>query len=119
MGTSMGATLHMYYCMGKFSGWRLSIIESAFCPECGMEKALVKTKSCCSDEQRIIKTTTDQKASESSFQAIYSIAAAIPSDFVDAPANHIISLTEATPLTNGPPQASSVAIYIRNGVFRI
>src|ERR1041385_6944106 len=88
MGTSIGATMHMHYCMGKFAGWSLSITESVSCPKCGMEKVLVKAKGCCSDEQQTIKTSTDQKAAETSFQAIYSIAAAIPSSFVDAPARH-------------------------------
>jgi len=119
MGTSIGATMHMHYCMGKFSGWSLSIIESTSCPECGMKKVLIKAKGCCSDEQQTIKTTTDQRVAETSFQAIYSIAGTIPSAFVAAPAAHVISVTEANPLTNGPPQDISVAIYIRNRVFRI
>lgn len=119
MGTSIGATMHMHYCMGKFAGWSLSISKSGSCPKCGMEKALVKAKGCCSDEQQTIKNTTDQKAAESSFHAIYSMAAAIPSAFVDAPAKHVISITEANPLSNGPPLGSSVAVYIRNRVFRI
>ena len=119
MGTSIGATMHMHYCRGKFSGWSISITESPSCQTCGMEKVLIKQKGCCTDDQQTIKNTNDQKSAEVAFQSINSMAAALPSSFVDAPSDHIISVTEANPLSNGPPQTSSVAIYIRNRVFRI
>ncbi|MES2648127.1 MAG: hypothetical protein V4717_14715 [Bacteroidota bacterium] len=119
MGTSIGATMHMHYCMGKLAAWSFSFNKSDACPKCGMEKAVTKAKGCCSDEQKTFKASTDQKVANLSFQAIYSIAAAIPSDFVDAPANRVISITEANPLSKGPPLANSIAIYIRNRVFLI
>ena len=119
MGTSIGATMHMHFCTGKLAGWSLSIVEPASCPGCGMSEKITKAKGCCSDEQKTFKASTDQKVANLSFQAIYSIAAAIPSDFVDAPANRVISITEANPLSKGPPQANSVAIYISNRDFRI
>ena len=119
MSTSMGATLHMHYCMGKLAAWNLTFSKSATCQNCSKEKLIVKGKSCCSDEQQTIKGTTDQKAAETSFQAIYSIDAALPAALVEAPQVHIISITEANPVGNAPPQAGSVAIYIRNRVFRI
>jgi hypothetical protein len=119
MGTSVGATMHLHYCMDKLVGWSLSKVEQKSCAECGMKKALVKTGSCCSDDEQVIKHSIDQKAAETSFQAIHFTAAAIPSGYVDAPADPIVSLTEAHPLTNGPPKAASVAIYLRNRTFLI
>ncbi|MES2647002.1 MAG: hypothetical protein V4717_09025 [Bacteroidota bacterium] len=118
MGSSVGATIQLHYCMGKLADWTLAIVKPVSCPQCGMNKQLVAAKNCCNDELQIIKTATDQKAAETSFITIY-LAAAIPSDFVEAPADHLISLTEANPLSNGPPQSSSVAIYLRNRVFLI
>jgi hypothetical protein len=118
MGTSMGATFHLHYCMGKLAAWNITFTKSAACQFCNIEKSTVKSKSCCSDEQRVIKTSGDQKAAENSFQAIYPITDAIPSDAVEAPV-HIVSITEANPFSNGPPQSGGIAIYIRNRVFRI
>jgi hypothetical protein len=118
MGTSMGATLHMHYCMGKLAGWGLVFSSSDRCPGCGMKKSLQKGKTCCGDEQKIIKNNSDQETSEPFFQAIY-LLAAISANLIEAPAVHFVCVTEANPVYNTPPQSGSVAIYIRSCVFRI
>ena len=34
--SSMGATVHLHYCMGKLASWSLIDHESKNCAECGM-----------------------------------------------------------------------------------
>ncbi len=119
MGTSVGATMHLHYCMGKLADWSLSAVEVTSCPECGMEKELLKAKGCCSDEQQMIKMAADQKAAQSSFQAINFFDVALPAALVEVPQVHIASITEANPVGNAPPDAAGVPIYIRNRDFRI
>ncbi len=38
LSTSMGATIHLHYCMGKLASWGLIDHESKNCTKCGMVK---------------------------------------------------------------------------------
>jgi hypothetical protein len=116
---STGATLHMHYCMGKLAAWGLGHTTSKTCDKCGMEKSGEKDKGCCKDEHKFVKNNTDQKTAETDFQLTQLIAVALPVSFVEIPANDFPSVTEENPISHAPPQSCSVAIYIRNCVFRI
>ena len=63
--TSMGATIHLHYCMGELVECSLWNKNSSKCSKCGMEKNPESTDNgCCKDEHRHIKIEKDQKLSE-------------------------------------------------------
>lgn len=125
--TSVGATVHMHYCMDKLVAWGLGKEKSKVkaCPSCGMVKTTTdkhcdkKSKGCCKDEQKIVKLENDQKISETSFHLSIIPAEAIIPRFSDYSFEYAYSLTEEYPLTNAPPRTGSVSLFIRNCVFRI
>ncbi len=57
--SSIGATVHLHYCMGKFVDWSLTEAKEDKCDKCGM-KGKVK-KGCCKDEHKHFKLKTDQQ----------------------------------------------------------
>src|SRR5664279_5304158 len=67
LSTSMGATIHLHYCMGKLASWGLINHESKHCAQCGMVKqksspqGMTAKMDCCRDEHKQIKTDKDQK----------------------------------------------------------
>lgn len=125
--TSVGATVHMHYCMDKLVAWGLGHEKSGkkSCPSCGMEKTTTdkhcdkESKGCCKDEQKIVKLENDQKISEASLQLSQTIAEAITPVYFDHSLEYVSSLTEEYPLTNAPPRTENVSLFVRNCVFRI
>ena len=57
--TTVGATVHVHYCMNKFVGWELGDHnEDEKCGKCGMTES--KTKNgCCKDEVKQVKLNGD------------------------------------------------------------
>ncbi len=119
MSTSVGATIHMHYCMGKLADWGLGQKDSKTCGKCGMEQSVKKANGCCKDEHKFIKNDTDQKHTETAFQTVPLTADALLVSFFEIPAVDLPTLTEENPLSNAPPRNSGVAVYIRNCDFRI
>jgi len=119
LSTSIGATVHMHYCMGKLADWGLEHNKSKTCGQCGMEKSNEKDNGCCKDEHKFIKNDTDQKVVESSFQLMEVLVVAIVSDYTDLPIIQISSVTEENPSSHAPPRSSSIAIYILQRTFLI
>lgn len=115
MGTSVGATLHMHYCMGKMAGWGLDHLKSKTCSKCGMEK----NNGCCKDEYKLIKNDTDQKIGESDFRHVQLTTVTPPDSFIDLSFNNSTSLKERNLFNHPPPRSSSAPIFIRNCVFLI
>jgi hypothetical protein len=72
--TSLGATLHFHYCMGRIVSWSLVSHESSNCHYCGMPNEMAKKEGqlsqskCCKDEQKELKTGGDQKMVQLEFQ---------------------------------------------------
>jgi hypothetical protein len=119
MSTSIGATIHMHYCMGKLADWGLGQNESKTCSKCGMEQSSKKDNGCCTDENKYIKNNSDQKQAATAFQMAQQLAVALPVSFYELPTTDLPSLTEENPISHAPPRDSGLAVYIRNCVFRI
>ena len=119
LSTSMGATLHMHYCMGKLADWGLVHDKSKTCGECGMEKSDAQDSGCCKDEHKLIKNDSDQKINETSFQLMEVMALAPHPVHIELSLVQISSVTEENPLSNAPPRSSSVAVYILKRTFLI
>ena len=117
--TSMGATIHMHYCMGKMANWSLDSNTSKNCGKCGMEKSDKKDNGCCNDKDKFIKNETDQNAAETGFQVMQLNGAALPVSYIEIPPPNFSSISEESPIIHSPPRSSSIAVYILNRSFRI
>jgi hypothetical protein len=81
--TTVGATVHLHFCMDKFIGWDLSQTQNNTCSKCGMKESATK-KGCCKDEVKQLKIDTDhQKSSAAIFVSVFHppIINAVPSLF--------------------------------------
>lgn len=113
LASSVGATVHLHYCMDKFIDWSLLKGDGDKCDKCGMEK----DGGCCKDEQKLVKNNTDQKTSESTIQLI---PVATSGSFINLSEFDYSSLAEKHPISHAPPISfSGSEIYLRNCVFRI
>ena len=124
LSTSMGATIHLHYCMGKLISWGLSNHESKTCSLCGMEKHNgmqddhASNKNCCRDEHKTITADKDQKAdrTEFHFTSISSDPAII---YFQESTVGIPSMSVESPKANSPPILSGQPIFLLNRNFRI
>jgi len=57
---TMGATVHLHYCMKKVVGWSLTETQDHKCTNCGMEKKA----GCCKDSKAQIKHLVDPQKAE-------------------------------------------------------
>ena len=65
--TTVGATVHLHFCMNKFISFDFTETENKTCGKCGMKESATK-KGCCKDEVKQIKIDTDyQKSTVESF----------------------------------------------------
>ena len=112
--SSVGATVHLHYCMDKLIKWSLIRDDGDKCDKCGMEK----DGDCCKDENKLVKSSTDQNIASSAVQYIQILSVATTIDFI-TPENHSTSLIEEYPICHAPPLLSTWDIYILNCVFRI
>ena len=113
--TSTGATVSFHYCMGKFTGWDLSAVNSK-CSNCGMKKK--DQEGCCNDKQETIQLKKDQLASPinvipgNSFRYLHAQYFSFTQTFIPG---HTHKLYTA----HSPPGLNIVSPLTRNCVFRI
>lgn len=125
LSTSMGATIHLHYCMGKLISWGLIDQETKNCTFCGMVKkttandGVSANKNCCKDEHKEIKTEKDQKATSAEFQFFKLTPDAAAIHFFSLPAFRISSITLENPTANAPPIFGVKPIFLLNRNFRI
>ena len=117
LGTSIGATVNLHYCMGRLTNWDLSIKETHTCGTCGMVKSTSKKGGCCEDKHHHLQVEKDQKA-ESRYQPEAPIAIAVITTYPDFVTPAIASISEEHPVSNAPPR-SKVPLRIRYCIFRI
>jgi hypothetical protein len=119
MSTSIGASIHVHYCMGRITDWGFEQNDAKTCGKCGMEKSIKKSNGCCKDEYKYLKNNTDQKNLTTDFQMAQQEGVAVPVSFYELPSVDFPSVTEENPISHAPPRDCGVAVYIRNCVFRI
>jgi len=127
LSTSVGATVHLHYCMDKLVAWGLRHEKTGkkSCLYCGMAKTNEnkhcgkESKGCCKDEQKIVKLENDQKISEASFKFLQIPVEATAPIFSDYSLEYVFSLTEGYPLTHAPPRTQNISLFVLNCVFRI
>lgn len=125
LATSMGATVHLHYCMGKLVSWGLHDHESKNCTFCGMPKkithkhCITAAKNCCKDKHQQIKTDKDQKVSQFEFQGYKFFPGLSLIGYSSLPGIHISSLVVDYPTANAPPKIGKVPVFLLNRNFRI
>jgi len=118
LGTSVGATVNLHYCMGQLVNWDLSVKETHTCGKCGMEKVKAKKNGCCEDKHQVLQVEKDQKA-ESRYQAAAPAGIAVITTFSSFSIMPVASsITEEYPVSNAPPR-SKIPARIRYCIFRI
>ncbi len=126
LSTSMGATVHLHYCMNKLTGWSLLEHDSKDCRTCGMPKlrsgaevgCIVKMTGCCHDEHKHFKSEKDQKASQLFFVFVKLTPAVASLSYIgQGPIIHTVSAEQ--PAINGPPLLTHIPLFLRNRNFRI
>jgi hypothetical protein len=116
--TSLGATVHMHYCMGEYVGWNLEHKENSKCGKCGMKED-AKKKGCCKDEHKEFKLKTDQQKS-----SVANFENAISSPIIITPTSYYnLSLLQAAKFTYAnfypPPNIQNIKLHVLYGVFLI
>ena len=126
LATSIGATVHLHYCMDKLVAWDLGDKEdNKICPYCGMAKTSTAdehcasdSKGCCKDEQKQVRIEKDQKATENNFDFSKILFQPITISPVYINANYTATHLEY-PVSNSPPRTGAIPLFVRNCVFRI
>jgi hypothetical protein len=125
LSSSMGATIHLHYCMGKLASWGLINHESKNCERCGMVKKTAASQSmsakmdCCRDEHKQIKTDKDQKLSPSEFFKCNNLSQAIVLNEPAIQCIKALSISIVYPNTNAPPLFDKLPRFIVFRNFRI
>jgi hypothetical protein len=118
LSSSMGATIHLHYCMGKLASWGLIDHESNKCPECGMVKKTSSSQNmaakmgCCRDEHKQIKTDKDQKLFPSEFFKYNSLSQAIALSDTAVQSSKAFSISIEYPNNNAPPLSGKLPLFV-------
>ena len=125
LSTSMGATVHLHYCMGKLFSWSLTDKDSKNCGLCGMPKSgmsghcITAKDGCCKDKHAHIQLDKDQKTTDAAYQFLNISFIAIPATTAAFSDLYVVSYILGYPTTNAPPERDKVPVFIRNCTFRI
>jgi hypothetical protein len=118
LSASVGATVHLHFCMNRLVDWGLWHNNDEKCGKCGMEKGQEKENGCCKDEHKQIKLESDHKGAVTySLTELGSVA--LPVAVFELPDIKLPTVTEQNPQSHAPPRSWDIAVYIRNCVFRI
>jgi hypothetical protein len=113
---TMGATIHMHYCMNEFVGsslWHGG--KDKKCGKCGMKE---KKGGCCKDEHKQVKLKSEhQKSATVQYIQLLDIPALITpvADF----GFKVTPVSSAFPVSNAPPKIPIERLYMLHCVFLI
>lgn len=116
LGSSIGATVNLHYCMGKLKSWDLFHTSKSTCGTCGMEKAKM---GCCHDEQKKLHTAQDQQLTINDFQFCINNTAAVTRDFTNVAILHPVAVLQIEAPVVTPPGPGKLPIFVRCRNFRI
>ena len=117
--TSMGATIHLHYCMGKLVECSLWNKNSSKCSKCGMEKKPESADNrCCRDEHKHLKIDKDQKLSENLIP-LHETITEISFGLAGYSISQLLLFVSEFKKINSPPRSCNSSNNIFNCVFRI
>jgi hypothetical protein len=125
LSSSVGATIHLHYCMGKLASWGLINHENKNCEGCGMVKNTTASHSmatkmdCCRDEHKQIKTDKDQKLFPSEFFKLNNLSQVIALHDPAIQSIKAFSISTEYPNTNAPPLLDKLPIFVLYHNFRL
>ena len=115
---SVGATVHLHFCMDKLVDWGLWHNNDKKCGKCGMEKSQEKENGCCKDEHKQVKIESDHKGA-ATYLLSELMSVDLPAPVFELADINLPTVTEQNPLSHAPPRSWNIAVYIRNCVFLI
>lgn len=114
--TSIGATVHLHYCMKEFVGASLWHSDNNKCGKCGMQTK--KAAGCCEDEHKQIKIDSEHQKvfPQSLFSPLFTPS--LRSFFSDHPFVKYVGSKNLL-FINGSPPKLAIAAFILHCNFRI
>ena len=114
--TTIGATIHLHYCMNDFVGWSLwHSDKDNECGKCGMKD---KKDGCCKDEHKQIKLKNEhQKSSIAQYFQLLDVPA-----LINPLAEYSVKATGVSltfPVSNAPSKIPKERLYVLHCVFLI
>ncbi len=113
---TMGATVHLHYCMNKLVGWSLLHNEKEECGRCGMKED--KT-GCCKDEHKHFKLKTDHQKGAAVSLITFNLAPAIINPIPDFKCKALVKVTESYSPCHAPPDIGKHSLCVLNCTFLI
>ena len=119
LSASVGASLHLHYCMDKLVDWKLwsNGNKEDACSSCGMAKTEANN-GCCKDEHKVMKLKDDHRAADG-YHAMQLLPALIPSGIFQSLFIDLRAPAIENPTTIASRRSSGLAAYIRNHVLLI
>lgn len=111
---TVGATVHLHYCMNELVGWSLWHSEKEECGRCGMKEG--KT-GCCKDEHKQFKLKTDHQKAAAAFLINFNLAPAIVNPIPDFNFASFVKVTENYSPSHAPPDIGDTRLHILHCVF--
>ena len=118
LGTSIGANVHLHYCMGKIAGWDLWQRDNKECDKFGMNTDR-KKDGCCKEEYLYVKLKGDQKIVSYNVPdfCFYSTPNYTDNSIVHVPIQ--INSISYSSLNKLALRSWSIPLYVRNRLFLI
>ena len=115
--SSVGATVHVHYCMDKLVSWDLESEKGNTCDNCGM--ANKDNSGCCKDEQKQVKLEADQKVTPAGLTFDPLSFTIVPLPFQPDYSPSWFTAVRLIPASHAPPRLAGVDVYLRLCTFRI
>lgn len=113
--TTLGATIHLHYCMQKFVGWSLTHEKTNKCGKCGMKE---KKSGCCKNEHKQIKAKIGHH-SNVKLQVTKSVKfEKISTTFVENQ-SALQSVSQVVLFASSPPLISGIRLNVLYCVYKI
>ena len=117
--STIGATVHVHYCMGKLVGYSLRHSDVDACDKCGMKETKQK-KGCCNEEHKQIKVKDEHnKANANEYVAKVFFAPSFITHTRYVVYSEVLSNTVVTNNYHPPPLFIHNKRHIVYGVFLI
>lgn len=113
---TMGATVHLHYCMNELIGKSLWHSENDECGRCGMKED--KT-GCCKDEHKHFKLKSDHQNAATAALLIFNFAPAIIDPIPDFNFQAFVEYTRSYSLCHAPPDLVRKRLHVLHCVFLI
>jgi hypothetical protein len=112
---TMGATVHLHYCMNELVGWSLLHDEEETCGKCGMAEE--DKEGCCKDEHKHFKLKVDHQKTNVSHLVTFNDISVIIVPIANLDIYSSSNIAETYPTTHAPPGITRKQLHILYSVF--